>query len=205
MKTLGWGVMTYVAFTVGLGALLYVTGDPSHFDPIFRQKYAAHLGLVVAHGVLSILALVSGPAQFWGALRRQHPELHRALGYLYLASVLVGGLTAIPMGAMAEGGLWSRLGFELSAMLWLLTGWMALQTARRRNFAAHRLWILRSYALTFGAVLLRLSLFGLQQAGWSFEQVYACTPWLSWGLSLLAAELIAGGFRDQPYRLRPQA
>lgn len=207
MRLLGWGLLTYVACTVGMGAMLYVTGDPRHFDPIFREKYTAHLGLVVTHGVFSILALVSGPAQFWGALRREHPRLHRGLGYLYLAGVLVGGLTAFPMAAIAEGGFWSRLGFAVTGALWLATAWRALATARRRDFSSHRLWMIRCYALTFGAVLLRVFLYAFQELGWKFDQVYPYTPWLSWSLSLLTAEYIAGGryHGNLAHRLRPEA
>ena len=53
-----WGVVTLLALTVGTGAFLYVTGDPGHYDPIFRAEYTAHLGTIVLHGVTSVMALV---------------------------------------------------------------------------------------------------------------------------------------------------
>ena len=188
-----WGVVTLLALTVGTGAFLYVTGDPGHYDPIFRAKYTAHLGTIVLHGVTSVMALVLGPWQFIGSLRRKHPRWHRVLGYLYLIGVVLGGLTGIPMAMMAEGGPMARVGFMVVAFLWLAVAYQALATALRRNFKAHRAWMLRSYALTFGAVLLRLFLSAFQVLGHDFTDVYPYTPWLSWLTSLAVAEFILGG------------
>lgn len=193
-----WGVVTVLALTVGTGAFLYVTGDPAQFDLVFRAKYMAHLGLVVTHGVSSVLALVLGPWQFLPRRR-----WHRVLGYLYLLGVVVGGLTGLPMALMAYGGPSARLGFAIVALLWLATAWMALTTARQRRFRAHRAWMIRCYALTFGAVLLRILLNVFQLLGHDFNDIYPYTPWLSWLSSLAVAELILGGEADVQVRPMP--
>lgn len=188
-----WGSVTLLALVVGTGALLYVTGDPNQFDLVFRAKYQANLGLVVLHGVTSVMALLLGPWQFVTSLRRKHRRLHRTLGYLYLIGVVLGGLTGIPMALIAHGGPMARVGFMLVALLWLATAWMALLTALQKNFKAHREWMMRSYALTFGAVTLRVLLNVLQALGHDFTDIYPYTPWLSWLTSLAVAEFILGG------------
>ncbi|WP_210747036.1 DUF2306 domain-containing protein [Nocardia speluncae] len=41
-------------------------------------------------------------------------------------------------------------------MLWLVTGYLACRSARRRDFERHRKWMMRNYALTFLAVTSRI-------------------------------------------------
>lgn len=178
-----------LAWVIGLGALHYVTGDPSQFDAVFRDKYTAHRTLVVTHGVCSIIALLVGPFQFL----KKRSRWHRQLGYLYLVSLVLGAVTGLPMALMAEGGPMARLGFALTDLLWLATAWLALQSARQRRFGEHRAQMIRSYALTFGAVMLRLFLYGLQHLGYEFNAIYPYTPWLSWLTSLAVAEWILEG------------
>jgi len=185
--------MTLTAVTIGLGALRYVTGDPAQFDEMFRAKYTQNLSLVVSHGVASVLALISGPWQFLEVFRGKFRRLHRGLGYFYLTGVCVGGVTGLPMAITAEGGPLSRVGFTIVAVAWLATSLLALECARRGDFPAHRRWMIRSYALTFGAVLLRLDLCFLRLLGYDFNAIYPYMSWLSWSVSLTVAELIIEG------------
>ena len=87
---------------------------------------------------VAIVALAAGPFQFMAALRLRRRGLHRALGFAYLGGVLVGSATGLVMATIAEGGLSSRVGFVVMAVLWFVTGLKAWSTARQRDFAAHR-------------------------------------------------------------------
>jgi hypothetical protein len=200
MRKFGWLCMTLLAIAVGYGSLAYVLGDPAHYDAVFRPKYTYYHSMVVTHGVTSVLALLIGPWQF-RALRPDKPTprqqtpsgrnlWHRRVGWLYLICLTLGAFTGMPMALMAEGGISARLGFFTVDVLWLVTAWLSLRTARRRQIAAHRRWMTRSYALTFGAVVLRLYLYGLQHLGYEFNSIYPFTPWLAWLTSLAVAEWI---------------
>jgi len=203
MRRLGWAGMTLLGLLVGYGSLVYVLGDPAHYDAVFRPKYTYYHTMVVTHGVTSVLALLLGPWQFLPLRpdrptpRRQNPAgcnlWHRRLGWLYFLALGIGALTGMPMAFMAEGGVSARLGFFSVDVLWLVTAWLALRTARQRKFGAHRRWMIRSYALTFGAVVLRLYLYCLQHLGYEFNSIYPYTPWLSWLTSLAVAEWILVG------------
>ena len=157
----------------GLG---YVFGDLRAFDPIFRDKYLAHLTLVRTHGVASAMALCLGLANFLPGTRRGR-KAHVWMGRLYGAGVVVGAATGLPMALMAEGGTSSRLAFSLQALLWLATIALAIGAARARRFALHRRFMVRNYALTYSAVVSRLLLHGLQQAGLSFLDIYPVVSW----------------------------
>ncbi len=170
-----WASLAFFAVQATYEAMFYIFGSTAEFDSLFRAKYVAYLPLIQTHGVSAATALCLGLLQFQKWTRRTRFHLH--LGRIYLLSVAIAGLTALPMAAMAEGGFSSRASFMLMANLWLVTGWLALRTARSRDFAAHRRWMIRNYALTYSAVLSRLLLNGLQASGWDFLAVY---PWVTW-------------------------
>lgn len=184
-----WSVLLFFAFQTASYAVPYILGDPTDFDPLFRGKYTRHLGIIVVHGLTASLALCLGPFQFWPWLRRQWPRQHRWLGQAYLLAVVGAATTALPMALMAEGGAVAKLSFLVLALAWLATAWQALRLARLRRFADHRVFMVRNYALTYGAVVFRLLLNGLQEAGLGFEAIYSTLSWSGWLLSLLTAEL----------------
>ena len=187
--------MTGLAILTALSSLQYVTTNVAVFDPIFRDKYAAHLPIIITHGVCAITALVLGPFQFIPRLRARVPKLHRAVGCVYLLAVLGGGLTGFHMGAMAFGGLPAQVAFCMMAGLWLATGGEALRSALSMRINDHRGWMIRNYALTFGAVTLRLYLTGFQMIGVDYETIYPAVAWLAWVPNLVAAEILIGTLR----------
>jgi hypothetical protein len=64
-------------------------------------------------------------------------------------------VATIPV-AVWSGRPVTQIGLTAAAALWLLTGGLAYRAARRRDFAAHRAWMMRNYALTFLAVTSRV-------------------------------------------------
>lgn len=190
---IAWGLMTYLALLTAIGSYNYVYGDPAAFGPYFHDKYVAHLTLVRSHAVGAVLALAIGPFQFWRWLRRRARRLHRAAGIAYLSGVAVAAPTGLAMGVMAYGGPPAQIGFSVMAVLWLGSGIAAYQAARARRFADHERHMIRNYALTFGAVLVRLYLALAMRAGLSFELVYPWISWLSWVPTLIFAERILIG------------
>ncbi|MEW6277128.1 MAG: DUF2306 domain-containing protein [Candidatus Eremiobacterota bacterium] len=179
-----------VAAAMGWVSFGYVTGDPSHFDALFRPKYLQHLAVVVFHGVLGITALVVGPLQFYPRLHSLWPSLHRTAGILYLTAVCLSSLGGLRLALIAEGGTFARTGFTLLALAWLGTALRAVLAVRRGDYAEHRAWMVRNYALTFSAVTLRGNLYLLQALGLTWGSIYPWMAWLSWLPNLALAELL---------------
>ncbi|RJL32632.1 DUF2306 domain-containing protein [Bailinhaonella thermotolerans] len=160
-----------------------------------------HYYLLVAHIFTALVALVLGPFQFIPAIRARR-RAHRAIGRCYLlAGVLPSALTAVPV-ALLSGRLVSQIGLTIPAVLWLVTGWLAVRAARRRDFARHRRWMMRNYALTFLAVTSRVLVpllllaqvpFGGAGAGSIGDDVRSVIPIgqaLGWIVNLAVVELL---------------
>jgi uncharacterized membrane protein len=111
------------------------------------------------------------------------------MGRVYLGvGVLVGGLAGLYMSCFAFGGLPARLGFGSLAMLWLFTGARAYLAIRAGDTAAHRRWMIRNFALSFAAVMLRLYIPASVISDIAFATAYPVIAWLCWVPNLLVAE-----------------
>jgi hypothetical protein len=104
--------------------------------------------------------------------------------------VLVGGLAGLLMAFHAFGGIAARLGFACLALAWLYTGLRAYLAARAREFALHRRWMVRNFALSFAAVTLRLWLPASMVLGIPGELAYPVIAWLCWVPNLVVAQLL---------------
>jgi uncharacterized membrane protein len=182
---LSLGIAGYAAAVYGfmpLGALVH---------PDMRATFEANAVGIYCHIFGSVVALALGPFQFSSRVRQSRPVVHRWMGRLYLGvGVLLGGSAGLYMAFHAFGGLGARLGFAGLAFAWLYSGSRAYLAIRSRNIAAHRRWMVRNFALTFAAVMLRLYLPGSMVAGVDFDIAYPVIAWLCWVPNLLAAELL---------------
>lgn len=189
---------------LALGVAAYASmafWNPDGIEFIANREGGLRTALIV-HGAVSAGALALGPFQFVERLRRSRPLLHRLGGRIYLLCVLVGGVSGLWLAFHTPGGLPANSGFFVLAVLWLLTGALALKAAVTRDFTAHRVWMMRSYSLTFGAVTLRIYLgLGVPIAGLTFDAVYGMAAWASWVINLLFVEwFLVGSGLQRPAR-----
>lgn len=110
-------------------------------------------------------------------------------GRIYALAVLVGGASGLVLAIGAEGGPVAAAGFGLLAVLWIGITGNAVRLAMRRDIAAHRHWMIRSYALTFAAVTLRIYLpFLIGLGGLDYAQSSIWVAWACWVPNLLLAQ-----------------
>jgi hypothetical protein len=95
------------------------------------------------------------------------------------------------MSFYANGGISSRIAFVLLAVLWLGFTSIALYYAFKKDFVAHRNFMIRSFALTLSAITLRTWKVILA-ASTTIPPMdrYRIIAWLGWTLNLLVAELL---------------
>ncbi|GAA2128663.1 DUF2306 domain-containing protein [Glycomyces algeriensis] len=135
----------------------YLAGVEPRVD--IRENVPVHLPLLIAHAAAGGIALLVGPFQFFGSIRRNHPKVHRTLGRVYLlGGILPGALTGIVVAVLTTAGPIALVSFVLLDVFWLYSAWRAYRAVRSRDFAAHERWMLRSMAATFAAVMLRVYL-----------------------------------------------
>ena len=115
--------------------------------------------LIFPHIAAGILALLSGPPQFSNRLRRRSPEFHRVLGRVYVISVLIAAPLAIVLAynrRIPHMMPYFFLASSLQASTWIVTTVAAFLTARNRHIQQHRQWMVRSYAVTFTFIGIRV-------------------------------------------------
>ena len=144
------------------------------------------------HVFSAILVLPAGYTQFSSRIRATAPNLHKRMGRLYVwVTLLLAGPSGLVLGIYANGGPSSQTAFCLLAVGWMYTTYMAMRSVSRRQIAAHRAWMMRSFALTLSAITLRAWKYVLV---WAFHprpmDVYRVVAWLGWTLNLLVVEAI---------------
>lgn len=174
------GYAVYVYGVLPLGALVL---------PEMKASFIAHPAGIYTHAFASVAALALGPFQFSTRLRTRYNALHRWIGRFYLSiGVLVGGLSGLYVAQFAFGGPIARLGFSTLAVCWLYTGLRAYLAVRRGAIDEHRRWLVRNYALTFAAVMLRLYMPIFMLSGVEIAVAYPIIAWLCWLPNLAFAE-----------------
>lgn len=188
-------IFLFFAISIGLYPLVYFLFDMS--NGLMNSKSAQLLGNRLwqvgfyTHITFGGLALLSGCTQFLSGLRQKRLSLHRNLGKIYVASVMLSGVAGFGIAFAASAGVWAQMGFAALGFLWLYTTAKAFLAIKKRDIVEHQNWMTRSYALCFGAVTLRLwmPLF-LAAFGMSFSIAYPIIAWLCWVPNLLVAEWI---------------
>jgi uncharacterized membrane protein len=156
-----------------------------------------------AHIVGGGLALLLSPIQLSARLRARVPRLHRMTGRVVLCSIAVGGVAGLVLAPHNLAGLDGTVGFGALAVLWLTFATLGFLAIRRGAVTVHRRWMLRTFALTYAAVTLRLWLLVLTPVTGDFVSAYQFVPFLAWVPNLVIAELLirrGTSSNDQPDR-----
>jgi uncharacterized membrane protein len=189
--------MAFLSIAIAGISARYLTPHPAQVAEILRARVAAHDPWIYLHIGGGVTALALGSFQFSRWLRRRYLKLHRWMGRIYLVAVGVGGVAAFRMALESFGGLATHYGFGMLALLWLFTTFMAYRRILQRKIQSHREWMIRSFALTFAAVTLRiwLPLFaGVLKM--DFLQSYQTIAWLCWVPNIMIAEILLSRSRQ---------
>ncbi len=195
-KVVNWAVYLFYSFFFFLLVKISLQYIPIDFDVAFlriKQDEMQFLHYRIAffvHVFTAIFTLLAGFTQFSSSLREQYPLLHSRIGWLYIVAILVfAAPSGLVLGYYANGGFWSQVSFGLLGVFWFWFTYQAWQSLRIQDYSKHRNYMIRSFALTFSAITLRL---------WKYIIVFLVAPrpmtvyrivaWLGWVLNLLLAE-----------------
>lgn len=193
MRTVLFILMSFLAVGVGLYGFSYMIfehpflqskGELMH-SPLWR-------GAFIIHFVGGALALSVGWIQFWKKFRDWSFRIHKLIGYIYIFSILIlGAPGGLIIAFNAVGGVWTGIGFGFLGLGWLCTTTIAFLKILKWDIEAHKIWMIRSYAFTYAAVMLRLWLPLLTGGfGLPFENAYQIVAWLCWIPNIPIAELL---------------
>jgi len=162
-----------IALALGIGLLAL----PYELDLVLRR-----LPLIFPlHMITAALALILIPI---AAFARRRHGVHRALGRLAAAAVVLGGLTALPVALASEALPVARAGLFVQGVVWLALLALAVAAIRRREIERHARFMLAMAAVASGAIWLRLTTFAALSLGLPFDPVYAAAAWACWLLPL---------------------
>jgi uncharacterized membrane protein len=163
------------------------------FDPTsdIAHHFAPIKWYLVAHAFFGALAMLLGAFQFSNRLRARYLQVHRKLGYIYVASVFIAGPFAIPVARRIDS-LSLVAASAMQSFGWMVTTAIALYCVRNGNIAQHRRWMIRSYpfAMVFTVArmiipippILRMGFTGIEMVVWTTIALAAFLPtiFLDW-------------------------
>jgi uncharacterized membrane protein len=126
--------------------------------------------------------------------------VHRWTGRIGLVAIAIAGAAGLVLAPFNSAGIVGFFGFGALAVLWVVSGWRGYRAIRRGDVPSHRAWMMRTFALTYAAVTLRvwiplLILVQVPLAGpggfdgdAAFANAYAAVPFLAWLPNLVVAE-----------------
>lgn len=185
-----WAALFAVACVlVAAYAFAFLSYRPIDPDDPFMVKFAIGGLAVPMHFFGAGLALLLVPLQASARIRQRWPMLHRIGGGLSVGGIVAAAIGGLVMAMQAHRGWITGVPFALLAVAWLAATSLGVRHALRRDFAAHRRWMLRCMALTSSAITLRIILFagtGLLQL--PFDAVYIAAAWVGWPLNMAICE-----------------
>ena len=171
--------------------------------PDSARFIAAPCGALVLHIVSVSVFCILGAFQFSSSLRHRRPGWHRAAGWVLVPCGLIAALTGLwlshffPPGEHDGELLYAiRLLVGSAMILFILVGLYAI---RWRDFARHRAWMMRGYAIGIGAGT--QALVGIPWVlfiGTPGELSRALLLGVGWTINLAVAEWIIRRRRIQP-------
>lgn len=171
----------YFSFETDVDFLL--TKQSLLYNKIWLSSFYLHIAA-------SPFILMAGVIQFNQYFLKNHKNIHRNIGKLYVLFILlISAPTGFVMAIYANGGIWAKISFLLISILWWYFTWKAYSEIKNKNISAHQDFMIRSYALTLSAITLRIYTFTLPQfAPIRGVEMYILVSWLSWIPNLLVAE-----------------
>lgn len=171
-------------FSFGIAGYALILPYLGFLGPIHTRLFQLPWVFLYMHTVPGAIALILAPFQL---LKHKPNKAHKLRGYVYVLVVTLSAFGGAYIAMDAYGGLPSTIALTLLAFLWLATTYTGVYKAVCKEFHAHRIWMIRSTALTFAAITLRL----ISPLLYEFYDLYHAQQiiyWSCWMINLFVAE-----------------
>jgi uncharacterized membrane protein len=201
-----WTAVIFLAF-IGVAValrraivLLYPgalgSGTSNNPAAALDAHFLTHRGLTLAHVIPAMLFMILGPLQFVKGLRAKHPTLHRWSGRIFLLASAAVGITGLRMAfGKTIGGIDEKAAITLFGTFFLIALTTGLWHAMHRQFAQHREWMIRGYAMGLAVATIRpiMGVFFASAVARGLtpqpREFFGTAFWIGFTLQLMAAEL----------------
>ncbi|MDF2436409.1 MAG: hypothetical protein K0Q95_785 [Bacteroidota bacterium] len=160
-----------------------------------------------SHISSSLIILLAGIIQFIKTVIIHKPQIHRAIGKVYISLILfVSAPAGFVMAIYANGGIAAKTSFGIISVLWWYFTFTAYRKVRAGKIQEHLNFMYRSFALTLSAITLRIYVLVLPSViHLPAKEMYTLVSFLSWIPNLMVAEwLIRKTFFYKDVILKPQ-
>ncbi|WP_158259141.1 DUF2306 domain-containing protein [Flagellimonas meridianipacifica] len=110
------------------------------------------------HLLFAFVITVGGPLQLMPIVRNNFRAFHRISGRLYIVTAFIASITGLYMIITRHtlGEIPLKLANALNAILIMWFAYLAIKTARERNFKAHQKWAIRLFIVVSGVWFIRI-------------------------------------------------
>jgi len=185
---LAWAaiVAIAVAFVLKYVFHYYLHYDAATFDPYWPRR-----GGLLLHITGGMVALLTGPWQFFTGLRGKFMNIHRYTGRIFLGGVTAGVIGATYLAFTTTFGWAFGFGLLSLAAAWASTTGMAYFAIRKGLIEIHKEWMIRAYVVTFAFVTFRVfNDYGPTSHLKPASDLAITLTWASWVVPLFITELI---------------
>lgn len=146
-----WALIGLAAAWFLYDSIIYVASRDPQPGATFLNRQLWYL----AHMAIATPILVIAPIQFIAQLRESRPHVHRWLGRAFLTASILAGVLAIWLGATIQYQ-GSRVPLAMFGALWIFFSYAAWICARKRDFANHRRFVIRSFTIGLAFIWVRI-------------------------------------------------
>src|SRR5713101_43710 len=174
------------------GALSARNNPAAELDAAFADRRT----LTLAHILPGMLFMILGPLQFVRGLRSKYPRVHRWCGRIFLTTSAVIGISGLTLAfGKTIGGVDEKAAIILFGSFFLIALAKGLWHALRREFAEHREWMIRGYAIGLAVATVRPimgTFFAAAMIGGHRpdpHEFFGTAFWIGFTLQMIAAEI----------------
>ena len=179
------------AFLLLFGVLFLIRDSLKYLEwteTAYRRFWPQRIWLAT-HVLTASLGLLIGGLQFSSRLRKRWPRVHRRIGWTYVACALISAVFSFRLSFLTSCRMCVPP-FAIWSTLFLIVTALAVLMAVRRQFDAHRQFMIRSWVLMNGFVFVRLDTY-LEYpfpVGVGISRP-AMLIWVAWVVPLLLTEM----------------
>jgi uncharacterized membrane protein len=190
-QILGLGVAMLAVYGVGLtvrATWVVAHGGDTSYEGMFNYPAWSTI-----HFVPALLFVVILPFQLWPGSRRRYPRLHRIAGRMAAVAGVLFSVSGLVLPFVMPARPFGERAFMTTfACLFPVLLGCGVVAARRRDFAAHRRWMLRVTAGALGPLTQRVILPVFLTAGVDsmprFWDLFVTSAWFAAGVNFVIVE-----------------